>query len=537
MFAYKVKGKKHQLDYSDKFVVIRTKENKPLAASLKKKSSKDLVANLEPFDEYPHKGVYIMKVKEAAKKTIPVRNDVRKQLKTENKIRFAGRALEDPRTGKPVIYTENIVIKFKKDVVTEEIDKLLKSKNLTVSAQQNKMNVTTLLDNVYVVKVPEGSGAEVVFDTVNDLSKHASVEYAYPELITKRKFKVVVSPQQWHLKETQINGTDVRANISVEDAWRISKGKDVTIAIIDDGVDITHPEFSGKVVYPYDATLRTKNPKPKYKDENHGTACAGVACAAGVKAAGVAPEATLMPIRLSSNLGSIEEAEAFAWAIKNGAHIISCSWGPADGEWWNQSDDGDEYPLPELTREIIDKAVTEGRNGKGTIVLFAAGNGNENIEADGYSSNDQVIAVAACNDTNRRSVYSDYGKSVFCCFPSNDFEHEDFNHPAPLTNGIYTTDRRGENGYSRKNYTDDFGGTSSATPGVAGVIALMLSANPNLTIQQVKKILKDTCDKIDKPKGQYDSKGHSIFYGYGKVNAAKAVSAAAKTGKKKKVKK
>lgn len=530
MFTYEIDGKKHELEYSNKFVVIRTKGNTSLKTSVKKKSSKELLDKLQPFDEYPHKGVYIMKVQEEASRAVTVRNDVREELNKETKIRFAGRALEDPKTGRPVIYTENVVVKFKSGVGAEEAEKVLTSKKLSVGAKKGDMNFSSLLENVYVAKIKEGAGAEVLFDTVKELSANKNVEYAYPELITKRKFKTV-NPLQWHLIPTTINGSAVKANIDVEKAWKTTKGKNVVIAIIDDGVDDSHPEFKTKIVHPYDATQRSSNPNPKYKNDNHGTSCAGVACAAGVKASGVAPEATLMPIRLSSNLGSIEEAEAFAWAINNGADVISCSWGPMDGEWWDQVDDGDEFPLPPLTRDIIRKAVTTGRQGKGIVVLFAAGNGNENIETDGYSSNDDVIAVAACNDTNKRSVYSDYGASVFCCFPSNDFEFVDFHHPAPITKGIFTTDRRGAKGYKRTNYTDEFGGTSSATPGVAGVVALMLSANPNLTIAQVKKIIKETSTKIDKTKGAYDGKGHSIFYGYGKVNAAKAVSSAKKLKK------
>ena len=73
--------------------------------------------------------------------------------------------------------------------------------------------------------------------------------------------------------------------------------------------------------------------------ENHGTACAGVACANGIDgASGVAPQAKLMPIRLVSGLGSIQEAKAFKWAADNGADVISCSWGPPDGDWFDPSD-------------------------------------------------------------------------------------------------------------------------------------------------------------------------------------------------------
>ena len=103
-------------------------------------------------------------------------------------------------------------------------------------------------------------------------------------------------------------------------------------------------------------------------------------------------------------------------------------------------------PLPASTRLAIDYVTANGRGGKGCVVLFAAGNGNESVDNDGYASYAKVMAVAACNDRGRRSVYSDFGKAVWCAFPSNDFGHAPFNHPEPLTPGIWTTDRQGESG-------------------------------------------------------------------------------------------
>jgi subtilisin family serine protease len=170
--------------------------------------------------------------------------------------------------------------------------------------------------------------------------------------------------------------------------------------------------------------------------------------------------------------------------------------------------------------------VNNGRNGKGCVVLFAAGNGNEDVKFDGYASYEKVIAVAACNDTNKRSVYSDYGKSVWCCFPSSDFAYPEFSHPAPLTPGIYTTDRRGSQGYGVTDYTNGFGGTSSSCPGAAGIAALILSVNPGLSWQQVKNVIRDSCEKIDIQGGDYNADGRSPKYGYGKPDASKAVSIA-----------
>ena len=131
-----------------------------------------------------------------------------------------------------------------------------------------------------------------------------------------------------------------------------------------------------------------------------------------IGASGVAPRAKLMPIRLASGLGSQQEANAFRWAADNGADVISCSWGPADGRWFDPNDPRHQsvFRLPASTRLAIDYATTNGRGGKGCVILFAAGNGNESVDNDGYASYEGVIAVAACNDRGKRSVYSDFGR-------------------------------------------------------------------------------------------------------------------------------
>jgi subtilisin family serine protease len=299
------------------------------------------------------------------------------------------------------------------------------------------------------------------------------------------------------------------------------------------------------VVAPRDTILNSDDPRPKHPADRHGTATAGVACANGTdKAWGVAPQASLMPIRLGS-IGSISEAKAFQWAADNGADIISCSWGPEDGAWWNPNDPMhfSQSRLPDSARAAIEYAIKNGRDGKGCVITWAAGNGNEDVKFDEYASNPKVIAVAACNDSGTRSIYSDFGEAVWCCFPSNDFHVPSMNHPKPLTPGIWTTDRQGQLGYNfggvnaetlvgdlDGDYTATFGGTSSACPGVAGVVALMLAVNPDLTWRQVREIIKNSCDKIDEDPGNYDASGHSPFYGYGRINARKAVENAKAAG-------
>ena len=241
-----------------------------------------------------------------------------------------------------------------------------------------------------------------------------------------------------------------------------------------------------------------------------------------------------MPIRLASALGSQAEADAFAHAAQNGADVISCSWGPQDGEWFNPNDPVHDQvvPLPDSTRLAIEFAIANGRGGNGCVIVWAAGNGRGNVGNDGYASSDKVIAVAACNDQGKRSVYSDEGDAIWCSFPSNDFGHPPFNQPDPKTTGIWTTDRTGISGYNSGisskgdaagNYTNGFGGTSSACPGAAGVASLVLARNPDLKWYEVKEVLKRSCDQIDQADGEYDATGHSRFYGFGRLNAETAV--------------
>src|SRR4029077_6855072 len=147
----------------------------------------------------------------------------------------------------------------------------------------------------------------------------------------------------------------------------------------------------------------------------------------------------------------------------------------------------------------------------------------------------KVIAVAACNDRGTRSVYSDSAQAVWRAFPSSDFGATAFNILEPRTSGIWTTDRVGDEGYNvgnptagdaAGNFTNSFGGTSSACPGAAGVAALALAINPNLKWHEVKDLLKRACNKIDPQGGNYDVSGHSQKYGFGRLNARTAVELA-----------
>jgi len=516
-------GTRHVLHESTDMVAVRTRNSRDLANSVISEKGRKALKSMEVVVEFPEADITVFKTRDSAKNPLATRNKARAALKKEPELRFAGKVLVEEDGKTVVLYTENIFIKFHDTVSTGTCEKILAQNGLTIKQK------TGFAKNSYFVSAPENTGLKV-FEIAGSLLEMKEVELCHPELIRKRGLKKI-HPKQWHLKSTSINGTRINGGVKADLAHKLTMGENIVIALIDDGFDIDHPEFNqpGKVVHGRDLSSNSNDPRPRNIYNNHGTACAGVAAASGIEASGVAPAAILMPVRLSSNLGSMAEAMAFKWASDHGADIISCSWGPEDGDWSDPDDPVHTtlIDLPDSTRLAIDYAVSNGRGGMGCIITFAAGNGNEDCSYDGYASYHKVMAVAACNDRGKRCIYSDYGKNVWCSFPSSDFGYAPFAHPGALTTGIYTTDRMGKEGYNPEgDYTDEFGGTSSSCPGVAGTAALILSANRDLDWEQVREIIKETCDKIDPAGGDYDSKGRSIFYGYGRINAEKAVKKA-----------
>lgn len=269
---------------------------------------------------FPDAGVEVYRIPTAVRSL----DDRKRTLRAIPDVQFAGSVLVRPQTNEPVLYTENIYIRFKEDLDPDDCEAIIRGAGLTV---KERLDYAT---NAYLAAAPEGTGQKV-FDIALGLLNRDDVMYCHPELIQERRRKQIF-PQQWHLKVTTVNNVMVNAHANVEAAHAITRGAGITIAVIDDGVDIDHPEFggSGKIIASWDATLQTGDPRPKdttpnrRTGDNHGTACAGVACAGGVDgASGVAPLAKLMPIRLASGLGSIREAQAFRWAADNGADVIS----------------------------------------------------------------------------------------------------------------------------------------------------------------------------------------------------------------------
>lgn len=324
---------------------------------------------------------------------------------------------------------------------------------------------------------------------------------------------------QWHLKNTGQGSGTPGADIGAETAWDSVKGAGVVIGIVDDGLQHTHPDLSANYLASasYDFNFNDSDPSPT-SSTPHGTSVAGVAAGSGnngVGVSGAAPEATLAGLRLiAAGTSDADEAEALAY-LKDTIDIYSNSWGPFDDARRL------EGPGP-LTLAAMADAATNGRNGLGNIYTWAAGNGlesNDNVNYDGYANSRYVISVAAIDHNGVQSYYSEPGAPNFIAAYSNG-----------NTLGITTTDLVGNAGYAFGNYTSSFGGTSSAAPLAAGVVALILDANPNLSARDVKHILAHTARITDAGDSDWSTNGAGFHinhkYGFGAIDAAAAVELA-----------
>jgi hypothetical protein len=423
-------------------------------------------------------------------------------------------------TDKPIIPTGELFIEFQDETSEEEQQLVLdefylemverRSGNLMIARvtekSPNPLKVAQFLEKISLIKLVEPD-----IDTPLD-------EYAF------RAPTDNLLAHQWHLRNTgrivdSNYPTKWGADAKVVDAWsRMGNmgSSDTVIAVVDNGFDLSHPDLSGKVYKPYDFWTRSSRLYTGDPRFAHGTPCASLALAAsnGAGMVGVAPNARFMPVSGTSFSWRATE-DIFNYCVKNGADIISCSWGTIDPA----------QSLNSLKEQAITRAAKQGRNGKGCIILFAVGNDDKDYVSY-YAAHPDVIAVAACTSKDQHARYSNRGRQVTVCAPSNGdwpliAARAWWDQGDPRMHGI---SRFWADGRVRGDRYMHFGGTSGATPIVAGICALMLSVNPDLSAREVKQILKDTADKIGNPRDYID--GHSVLYGYGRVNADKAVAEA-----------
>lgn len=359
--------------------------------------------------------------------------------------------------------------------------------------------------NEYMIFFRSYDNIDNIISLSNQIYETGKVKACHPNMYWYVKVHNPYYSQQWNLNNTGQNNGIVGIDINVEKAWNITSGSGIKVAVLDCGVELTHPDLVANMEPGYDAFNGTTNGGYDGNEYYHGTNCAGIIGAAnnsiGVK--GVGFSSRIIPIRAYERYTcNTSMRDAIDLARIHGADVLSCSWGGADFH---------------VVDTALYKAVHYGRSGKGCVLAFSAGNENwSQVEYPARSEYTLAVgAISQCAERLETDVSCDglsgqgsnYGNDL-CVVAPGAF--------------IYTTDIQ-SNGY----YKPDFGYTSSACPHVAGVAALVLSVKPTLTYRQVMDVIERTARKV----GNYEygeDENHlngdwNEEMGYGLVDAHRAV--------------
>lgn len=427
----------------------------------------------------------------------------------------------DPLGALRVVYRE-LILRFEPNLPEDKKKAVLDKFGLQVR-EQNPFQP----DQVIAFDPTRRYIAERVLELANELTETEEIVFAFPNFVSEFK-RSLQAPQaiaaQWHLP-----------TVDARKAWKTSQGEGIVIAVLDDGVDVDHPNLKPNIKRKPDANEPRDrfgrdffvgedapdhfDPSPKQfrapfelmaGNDIHGTCCAGVAAASGSKGVfGIAPKASILPVKIF-HADDLATESRVANAIRYAARfsdVLSCSWsGPAS---------------PDI-RFALEEAGA-GRGGKGCPVFCATG--NDGMDRVGFPAQSPFsIAVGASTDQDDLASYSNRGPQVSMVAPSSGGTLNIFTTDVNISGRGFNIGSEAAGGADGLN-TNAFGGTSSATPLAAGIAALVLAANPSLSRDEVRGILEQTAVKIG-PASSYDANGHSDRFGFGRVNAAEAVARA-----------
>jgi subtilisin family serine protease len=365
--------------------------------------------------------------------------------------------------------SKEIVVRFKSKIDDNFIDNFAKSINANV------INVSTRINTA----VFEFSSNNEARENLEKLNTNPIVDYAEPNYIYTNKY-TVSDP-----KSKEQNGLAIAG---LAKAWDITFGDPrIIIAIVDTGVDLKHPDLKNKLVQGYNVLTGGKT--PPMDDNGHGTHAAGIAGAETnnrIGIAGTAPKCRIMPIKALDKVGNgnlFDVSLGIVWAVDHGARVLNLSLGGPNGK-------------------TLERAVQYALM-KNVVVVAAMGNDGKNKKAYPAAFKG-VIAVGSIDFDKTRSSFSNYGDWISVVAPGSNILST-----MPTYNTTMTE-------FEKEKEYDYLDGTSMATPIVSGIVALMLSRNPNYTPAEVKSRLESTAIDLGK-------KGYDIEYGHGLVNALKAV--------------
>ncbi|MDA1091585.1 MAG: S8 family serine peptidase, partial [Proteobacteria bacterium] len=315
---------------------------------------------------------------------------------------------------------------------------------------------------------------------------------------------------QWHLRDT----ASFDADLNVTGVWDDYQGRGVVVGILDTGIDYYHPDLAAAYRHDldYDARDGDSDSYASHFSDDHGTAVAGMITGRinGSGNVGVAPQADITGFRMGfGGYGSTDQLLSQLNRFDT-VDVVNNSWGYTA----MFADNFLSSALSPMDIALRD-GVRDGRGGLGTVITFAAGNAGhlgDNVNYHNFQNSPYVITVGAADSNGNIAFFSNPGAAVLVAAPGV---------------GVYTTDRLGAEGYSSDSYTTQ-NGTSFAAPATAGVIALMLEANPNLGYRDVSQILAYTArDRGFTENGADNWNGGGLTfdhsYGFGLVDAHAAV--------------
>jgi len=404
----------------------------------------------------------------------------------------------------------------------------------------NRGFITPLLIHIYLVSLIVvtftgcgGSSVPAKEETATTMTKTSLKRPVLHEeqnktVQTKRYIpKDPLFSEEWHLLNRQ------GADINVTEVWKKYRGRGVKIAVVDTGIEAGHPDLKANIdlnhSFCYENNLTDPSPTQRelndpFVDVTHGTAVSGIIAAAQneIGVSGVAPEATLVGLNVFSNPTDSVFEDAL---MRDGVDISSNSW-------------GNELDLGLDDDRIVLDAIRSKMQRDPMIYVFASGNEHANSDFSSVLNSRYTFAVGAVTRDGRIADYSNYGANLLTVAPGGSGV---YGEPKIVTTDL-TGARYGYDSYRQEHfaspanknfdYTDQMNGTSAAAPIVSGVIALMLEANPKLTYRDVRDIIIKTATKTDPTHFSWQKNGAGIsfspYYGFGLINAGKAVAMAKK---------
>lgn len=511
---YYYKNKPFHLTLKTDKIFLRLKENISLERvnNLISRAGKGAITQLTnaPEDETR----FFVDVNAAASNENVI-SEVINDLKREPDVEYVSPVFS-PDNGKTLTGVENeIMVQFKPHMSDDQIQRFISNNGLTI---KNKIELST--GKSYTFIIPKSKYA---IDIANDIFLSGTVNWAEPNLYFTNLLCYTPNDffyeRQWSLRNTGSNIIDdvigiPDSDMDVDSAWDVGLGnRNVIIAISDTGCDTLHEDLAANFIPGTGYNFYHDIPGA-FDDNFHGTNCAGIVGAIGnnnIGISGICPNGKLIPIKwLNTNgEGSYQGAvNAAIYSYKKGAWVISNSWG-----------------FPGGASSALDQAITDaatfGRNGKGTVVVFAAGNEGSDLRYPA-NSHPHIITVGASSPCNQRISNSSCDNENF--WSSN--YGSNLHVVAPGVK-IPTTDITGLRGFNSSNYHIRFNGTSSAAPNVAGVCGLILSADSSISWDTVRARIVRTSER--KGSYQYNQPGPlnagswNIEMGYGIVNANSAV--------------